>query len=701
VVQAFGAAAIGFFSSLPMTYVGGLIIGAGAAIATKEVAEHPNLTWLDGLPTSLPFIVLFVILIVTPRRRLVDRRVFRPRPQETYRAPARAQCIGGAITLIVLVFIPQLVSGSQLGIYTDGLTKVILFLSLGILVRTSGQVSLCQAGFAAVGATAFSHFAHGFGLPWLVALFLAALVVVPVGAIVAIPAIRLSGIFLALATLGFGITLEQMGYPLRVMFGTSGTGSPVPRPQVLGLDGDTAWYYVVLLFVVLVAMLVVLITHTRLGRLLRGMADSPIALTSLGAAVNTTRVLVFCISAFLAGLSGALYGATVHTVTAAQPTFVSFSSFTLLALLCIVLFGEPWYALLAGASLTVIPYYIAQHYPGDKVTSWLNVVFGLSAVLIAVQNGQHAAPWWKRFCDWIGGRRSAEAEADGFVPLEVAAAVSPASSRKVPGTDDRPGIDVQALTVRYGGNTAVRDVSLAAPMGRITGLIGPNGAGKTTIFNTCSGLVHQSTGAIRLHGEDVSRLTPAARAQRGLGRTFQRMELFDSLTVHENVALGREASVAGNRPLRHLITGSSERRQLDEATAAAAEWCGIRHLLTKQAGQLSTGQRRLVELARTLAGEFDVLLLDEPSSGLDGGETERFGAILTRVVSERGVGILLVEHDMALVMGVCDYIYVLDFGAQIFDGTPGEVARSEAVRAAYLGSEEVLDVVREPTEVIV
>jgi ABC-type branched-subunit amino acid transport system ATPase component len=318
--------------------------------------------------------------------------------------------------------------------------------------------------------------------------------------------------------------------------------------------------------------------------------------------------------------------------------------------------------------------------------------------MIAVQNGQHAAPWWKHFCDWIGGRSSVDEEAP--VPMAPGATASLASSTNRVDAD-RAGIEVQALTVRYGGNTAVREVTLRAPMGQITGLIGPNGAGKTTIFNTCSGLVRQSAGTIRLHGEDVSKLTPSARAQRGLGRTFQRMELFDSLTVQENVALGREASLAGNRPWRHLLTASSERRQLDEATTAAVEWCGIQHLLTKQAGQLSTGQRRLVELARTLAGKFDVLLLDEPSSGLDGGETERFGEVLTRVVSERGVGILLVEHDMALVMSVCDYIYVLDFGAQIFDGTPGEVARSEAVRAAYLGSEDVLDVVREPRDVIV
>jgi ABC-type branched-subunit amino acid transport system ATPase component len=169
------------------------------------------------------------------------------------------------------------------------------------------------------------------------------------------------------------------------------------------------------------------------------------------------------------------------------------------------------------------------------------------------------------------------------------------------------------------------------------------------------------------------------------------MELFNSLTVYENVALGREASLAGSQPWRHLVSEPGERKELARATAEAIELCGIQDLATQQAGRLSTGQRRLLELARCLAGQFDVLLLDEPSSGLDATETAQFGELLHRVVDDRGVSILLVEHDMALVMTVCDYIYVLDFGAQIFDGTPREVGASPQVRAAYLGSEEVLD----------
>ena len=212
-------------------------------------------------------------------------------------------------------------------------------------------------------------------------------------------------------------------------------------------------------------------------------------------------------------------------------------------------------------------------------------------------------------------------------------------------------------------------------MGRITGLIGPNGAGKTTTFNACSGLNRPSSGRILLHGQDVSGLSPAARARLGLGRSFQVMQLCESLTVFDNVALGRESSQAGARPISQLVASRDDQRVRTAAAAEALELCGITDLADRQAGELSTGQRRLVELARCLAGPFDLLLLDEPSSGLDRDETAQFGDVLQRVVDERGCGILLVEHDMSLVMRVCSYMYVLDFGVLIFDGDATAVAR--------------------------
>jgi ABC-type branched-subunit amino acid transport system ATPase component len=244
---------------------------------------------------------------------------------------------------------------------------------------------------------------------------------------------------------------------------------------------------------------------------------------------------------------------------------------------------------------------------------------------------------------------------------------------------------IDEVSVAFGGNTVLEGVTLAARPGMVTGLIGPNGAGKTTLFNTCTGLLRPSRGSVRYGGDDVTALSLARRAQLGLGRTFQRMELCESLTVAENVALGREAALAGSQPIRHIVSRRGDRRAVEEATLDALDRCGIAHHADDPVVSLSTGTRRLVELARALAAGRSMLLLDEPSSGLDHQETERFGAILRSVVDTGVAGILLVEHDMDLVTSVCDWLFALDFGTIIAEGTATDVCAHPAVRRAYLG----------------
>jgi ABC-type branched-subunit amino acid transport system ATPase component len=253
------------------------------------------------------------------------------------------------------------------------------------------------------------------------------------------------------------------------------------------------------------------------------------------------------------------------------------------------------------------------------------------------------------------------------------------------------GLRIDGLTVRFGAHTAVDRLSLDAPTGRITGLIGPNGAGKTTTFNACSGLLAPSDGRVELFGSDVSRLSASARARRGLGRTFQRMELFNSMTVTENLVTARDARIAGANPFRQFFASRADRASTGSVVAEALHRCGLRGLADRKVAGLSTGQRRLVELARVQASGFRLLLLDEPASGLDQAETEQFGAILRSLVDDSGLGILLVEHDMALVMDVCDDLYVLDFGVLVFQGTPAQAQTSPVVRSAYLGDEIVTE----------
>ncbi len=673
VVQAFGAAAIGYFSSLPMTYVGGLVVGVAGSLSTKFVTQVPS---LSGLPPGLPFIILFVVLIVTPRARLAVRRyVPNIKLAEPYYAPPRIRLGSGVIAVGVLAIIPLLV-GPKLAVYSSALITVILFISLGLLIRVSGQVSLCQYGFAAVGAAAMGHFAHGLGIPWLVSLLMAGLVAVPIGAIIAIPAIRLSGVFLALATLGFGILLEQMFYTMNFMFGPTTAGIAVPRPgfSVAGLHfgTDTGFYYVILLFAVLSAILLVAIMKSRMGRVLGAMADSPLALETLGTSVNVSRVLVFCISAFLAAISGGLTASLFSFAVGSE--FGSFSSLTLVALITIVPIGAPWYAIMAGAGLEIIPAYVNI----GRINDYMSLLFGASAVMAPITLARHpgAPKPVRQLAEMIDSRLPRRTRPEkALPPIEYAVRGG--------------GLEIKELSVAYGGALAVQSLSLSAPTGKITGLIGPNGAGKTTTFNAACGLVKPTRGEVILHGSDVSSLGPASRARKGLGRTFQRVELFGTFTVRQNIELGREAILAGANPLSHVAGAPGDKDLIKAATADAIALTGIEPILDRLVSDISTGQKRLVELARVLAGPFDMILLDEPSSGLDARETEQFGQILTKVVRERGLGILIVEHDMALVRQVCDQIFVLDFGALIFHGSTADMLSSEIVKAAYLGSEGV------------
>ena len=254
------------------------------------------------------------------------------------------------------------------------------------------------------------------------------------------------------------------------------------------------------------------------------------------------------------------------------------------------------------------------------------------------------------------------------------------------------GLVASSVVVRFGGLVALDGVDVEARPGRITGLIGPNGAGKTTMFNVICGFQAPDAGAVTLDGTDITRQSPAHRARMGLGRTFQRMELFRSLTVRENVALAAEAIHVGDDPLTQLGIAGSGRRVRGEVADATDELLaatGLRPVADRLAGEISTGQGRLVELARALARRPRILLLDEPSSGLDVKESEAFGRLLVDVVAERGIGILMIEHDMSLVLNICDPIYVLDFGKPLMTGTPAEVRSSELVRDAYLGKAAV------------
>ena len=239
------------------------------------------------------------------------------------------------------------------------------------------------------------------------------------------------------------------------------------------------------------------------------------------------------------------------------------------------------------------------------------------------------------------------------------------------------GLEIEGVSVRFGGLAALSEVTISAADGAITGLIGPNGAGKTTLFNVVTGMQRPNAGTVLLDGRDVRGLSSFRRARLGLGRTFQRLELFGSLTVAENI--GVAASIGQRGVVR------SRAKTIQQIREEILDRLGLTPVANERADTLPTGTGRLVELARALATRPRVLLLDEPASGQDVEETERFSGILRDLVSD-GLAILLVEHDMELVMNVCHTIAVLDYGRIICTGTPTEVRADSAVQAAYLGT---------------
>jgi branched-subunit amino acid ABC-type transport system permease component len=419
-ISAFGAAAVGAFSSLPITFAAAMGIGITMNVMSDKMAGQTNLV-LAELYTQVPFLVLVGALLLVPRAKLVTRgadAVRKLRPAATFSPPVLVVGAGAGIGLAIAI--PFLVSSAFVNQYTTGLGFAVVLASLGLLLWTSGQISLCQVAFAAIGASSFGHFVAA-GMPWLVALAVAVVVAIGAGALAAIPSFRLSGVYLAVATFGFGLLLQNLIYPTFLMFGQSDLVA-VPRPQLFGIDAtsDRAYYYVALVIAGLCAAVVIGIRRSRLGRLLRGLSDSPLALEAHGTNTRITRLYVFCAAAGLAAVGGVLIAGVTQSA-GGTPTgpFGYFNSVVLLAVLAICGSQPILSPVIAAFLFEVVKIY--RPFTSEWFSKYEGLFFGLGALLVAVVPGMRLH---------FSGRRTAAR--DGRSPVASRAEPSPRARRVVP-----------------------------------------------------------------------------------------------------------------------------------------------------------------------------------------------------------------------------------------------------------------------------
>ena len=374
VIQAFGAAAIGLFRSLPLTFLGGIVIGVAANLSSRFTAD---VSWLRGLPPSLPFIVLFLALVIVPAKRLavagIERRARTIRDWKLGSWSGSAAALAVAAVVLIL---PQ-VDNIRVSIYARALVFVLVFLSLTFLERMSGLLCLCQLTFVGIGAAIYGHLTHDAGVPWLLAVITSGLVALPLGVFLALPTSRLTGLYLALATFGFGLLTESLLYPRGFLYGGTQDGLVAPRPNFA--RGDNTYYYLLAVIVLLAIFASMMLRRSRLGRLLRAMADSPGALSTHGTSPTSLKIIVFAISAMLAGVAGALVGPVTGQV---NPTsFSTFSSLQLVVILALQSWLPEIPACIGAAFVTVVlPSYIGS----SSINEYLPVLFGGAAIVTSL-----------------------------------------------------------------------------------------------------------------------------------------------------------------------------------------------------------------------------------------------------------------------------------------------------------------------------
>jgi branched-chain amino acid transport system permease protein len=559
-------------------------------------------------------------------------------------------------------------AGTYAGIY--GIAAI----GLSVLLGNVAQISVGQAGFFGIGAYVLGYLTTERNWSWLPAAAVAVAAAAGFGIVLGFIALRFRGHYLAMATLTFGLIVAGVFHEAKIFGGASGI-SNVPFPQFgnLSMSGNAAYWFAWGALAIC-AYLAANLLRNRTGRAFEAIRNDELAAEVLGVPTRRYKILAFTFAGALAGFAGTIYAGYLGLVV---PDAVSVS-LSIDLLLMVVLGGAGG---VSGAIVGALLIGITNIY-GHGWENWRPVIYGIVVILVVIFFPRGLVGIFTRA---LRPARSPAASLATELPARasarVATAVPPARS---PGV---PWLRVDGVTKRFGGLVAVDDVSFALENGTLTSLIGPNGAGKTTLFNAICGVGTVNGGRIAIAGRDMTNRQPHEVAALGVGRSFQNARLFAGMTVLENVIVGAFRRETGSFIGDALGLPSATRasRESLERARRALSLLDLERLADVRAKDLPFGDRRRVELARALAAEPGLLLVDEPAAGLNASERERLRDDLL-ALRAGGVTLLLIEHDMRLVMEISDRIMVLKFGKLIADGTASIVRNDPEVIAAYLGT---------------
>jgi branched-chain amino acid transport system permease protein len=581
----------------------------------------------------------------------------------------RPRIIGVAAVAVLAWLLPYQLDLYGIHVVDIAIVFALLAVGLGLAMGVGGQINLAQVAFFGVGAYAVAILTTRAGFGFWTAAVLAVLAAALIGLFVGIPALRMQSHYLGIVTLGLALAFTNWVTNTALTGGADGI-SGVPVPPLFGIDlsNEYLYYYFELIVFALALAFAGFLVHTGLGRRMRAMRDDSLAAGAVGAPVPVLRMTAFVLASLYGGVAGVLYAGLIRYV--APETFSIANMFLLLAM--VIIGGRQS---IVGCVVGALALSLLREVLID-FSVYAQLGYGSVVVLMVVfaPTGLAGVPRRLRRALRRGGSVEERAVLKAFEP----------------GDDDARGegaaLEISGISKQFRGLKALGDVSMSVRPGEIRGVVGPNGSGKTTLFNIVSGIYTVSSGRALVDGTVVTGRRPHQLSQLGISRTFQNLRLFGQMTVRENllVALDRSSMWAVWQyplwPVGIMRHERALRRRADELLTRF----GLTDFADALPGALAYGIQRRVEIARAMATEPTLLLLDEPAAGLNGQEVGQLRTIV-RSIRDSGVTVVLIEHNMGLVMSLCDQVTVLASGSVIADGTPAEVAVRPEVIEAYLG----------------